>query len=63
VFPVVYRELVSDEEKELALGELVGAIRRDLSSGKIIRETTLNGKDFKHLTATGSQLLAGLILL
>jgi len=45
-------KLVSDEEKELVLGELVAAIRRDLLSRKIIRETTLNGKDFKHLTAT-----------
>lgn len=45
-------QMVSDEKKELALGELVAAIRRDLLSRRIITETTLRGEDFKHLTAT-----------
>ena len=43
---------VSDEQKELALGELVAAIRKDLLSRDIIKETTLSGKDFQHLVST-----------
>ncbi|MFL5814667.1 MAG: hypothetical protein ACJ763_13920 [Bdellovibrionia bacterium] len=43
---------VKDEEKELALGRLVLAIRKDMASGKILKKTNLSPEDFKHLQAT-----------
>ena len=42
----------SDEEKELALGTLVGEIRNDIIKQKLITSTTLTAKDFHHLTVT-----------
>jgi Pyruvate/2-oxoacid:ferredoxin oxidoreductase delta subunit len=42
----------TDAEKELALGELVLAVRKDLLSRKTVRETSLTAADFKHFRAT-----------
>ncbi len=39
----------TDDEKELSLGEFVLAIRKDMLSQKLLKETNLNSKDFKHL--------------
>jgi len=41
----------SDEEKELALGSFVLAIRKDLMARKPLNETKLKAEDFKHLKA------------
>lgn len=42
----------SDEEKEMALGGLILAIREDLISQKILSKTSLKPEDFKLLTST-----------
>jgi len=42
----------TDEEKEKALGELALAIRNDLLSRKIVRNTKLKPEDFKRLRPT-----------
>lgn len=42
----------SDEERERAVSDLVLAIRKDLLSKKIIKNTTLTPENFKHLIAT-----------
>jgi hypothetical protein len=39
----------SDEEKELAVGELVLAIRKDLLGRKRVLSTKLTAADFRHL--------------
>ncbi len=41
-----------DAKKERALGELVAAMRKDLLSGKRVKQTTLVAGDFRHLRAT-----------
>lgn len=42
----------SDAEKELAVGALIVAIRRDLLSRKVVKRSQLKASDFKHLVAT-----------
>jgi len=42
----------SDDEKEIAVGELILAIRKDLINRKPLRKTELKPEDFKHLKAT-----------
>jgi Pyruvate/2-oxoacid:ferredoxin oxidoreductase delta subunit len=42
----------SDPEKEKTLGELIVAIRKDLLSRKIIKNTNLTADDFMHIRAT-----------
>lgn len=42
----------SDEEKEKAVGELMLAIRKDLTSRKPLGKTNLTPRDFRHLKAT-----------
>jgi len=42
----------SDEIKEEAVGALIVAIRKDLLSRKIVKNTKLKAKDFRHLIAT-----------
>lgn len=44
--------LRTDEEKELAVGELVAAIRHDLVSRRIVKRTRLSAADFRHLAAS-----------
>lgn len=44
--------LPSDQEKEEALGELLLAIRKDLLSRKLVRQTALKASDFKLYRAT-----------
>ena len=39
----------TNEEKEKALGDFVASIRSDILSRKLVKETNLNGRDFKHL--------------
>ena len=39
----------SDEEKELALGAFVAAVRTDILSRNLVRRTQLTAADFKHL--------------
>ena len=41
-----------DEDKKLALGELVAAIRQDLLSRTTIKSTRLRASDFKHFGVT-----------
>lgn len=41
----------SYSSKEKAMGDLVAAIRKDLISRKLVKDTSLTGKDFKHLNA------------
>ena len=41
----------SDETKEKAMGDFVASIRNDLLSRKLVKKTSLVGKDFKHLNA------------
>jgi len=43
------QQLHSDEQKELALGAFVAAIREDMLSRKLVRKSKLSAKDFKHL--------------
>lgn len=42
----------SDEEKEMALGGLILAIREDLINQKVLSKTSLKPEDFKLLTST-----------
>jgi len=42
----------SDGAKELACGELIAAIRRDMLSRRVVARTALGGCDFKHFGAT-----------
>jgi len=42
----------SDEEKELAFGSFVAAIREDLLSRRLVRSGGLSAKDFRHLNAS-----------
>jgi len=42
----------SDSEKELAMGDLFAAIRKDVLRRKIVRSTALGAADFKHLRTT-----------
>ena len=42
----------SDEEKELTLGELILAIRKDLIGKKVLSRTQLKPGDFRILTST-----------
>jgi Pyruvate/2-oxoacid:ferredoxin oxidoreductase delta subunit len=41
----------SDEDKEIAFGELVVAFRNDLFSRKLFKKPKLSAKDFRHLKA------------
>jgi len=41
----------SNEVKEKAMGDFVASIRKDLLSRKLVRNTNLSWKDFKHLSA------------
>jgi Pyruvate/2-oxoacid:ferredoxin oxidoreductase delta subunit len=41
-----------DNVKELACGELIAAIRRDMLSRRVVARTELEGDDFKHFGAT-----------
>lgn len=41
----------TDEVKEKAMGDFVASIRNDLLSRKLVTNTNLCGKDFKHLNA------------
>jgi hypothetical protein len=41
----------TDEQKELAFGSFVAAIRDDLLSRKLVRAGGLSAKDFRHLNA------------
>ena len=41
-----------DNEKELACGALVEAVRRDLLKRTILKKTKLNAKDFQHFIST-----------
>ena len=45
------REACTDEQKEIALGAFVSAIREDLLSRGLVSKTSLTAKDFKHLHA------------
>ena len=38
-----------EKDKEAAMGEFVIAIRKDLLSRKLVRSTSLNAEEFKHL--------------
>jgi len=40
---------LSDEEKELALGNFIAMIRKDMLDQNITKKTKLEGKDYKHL--------------
>lgn len=42
----------NDSEKNLAVGNLILAIRKDMASGSFINLTELKASDFKHLRAT-----------
>lgn len=42
----------SHQEKEEALGALILAIRKDLISRKILSDTKLEPREFRHLTST-----------
>jgi hypothetical protein len=44
------RQVKSDEEKQLAFGAFVAAIREDLLSRKLVHTTRLSAKDFKHFS-------------
>ena len=44
--------LSTDEGKEEAFGELLLAVRKDLLSRKLVKQTTLNASDFKLYKAT-----------
>jgi len=44
--------LSPDDVKEKAMGDFVSSIRNDLLSRKLVKETNLSGKDFKHLNTT-----------
>lgn len=46
------KNVLSDEVKEKAMGDFVSSIRNDLLSRKLVKETNLSGKDFKHLNTT-----------
>ncbi len=46
------KERHSDEEKERALGELIIAIRRDLLSRKLVKQTRLEVSNFQRLVET-----------
>ena len=49
----VHTDKIHNEvEKEIALGELVLAIRNDLISRKVLSKTTLEPEDFRVLTST-----------
>ena len=41
-----------DNEKELACGALVEAVRKDLLSRRIVKGSKLNAKDFRHFVST-----------
>ena len=43
---------LSDKAKEIAFGELVVAIRKDLLKRRLVKKTNLTSKDFRHLRAT-----------
>ncbi len=43
----------TEEEQQKAMGEFVVAIRNDLLNRKIVDETKLSPKDFKHLKVVG----------
>jgi len=45
-------EVNTDAEKEIAVGDLMLAIRKDLISRKIVKQTNLKAKDFQNLSAT-----------
>lgn len=42
----------SDSVKELAMGEFVAAVRKDLLSRKLVNKTKLESRDFRHLGST-----------
>lgn len=42
------REAKSDEEKQLAFGAFVAAIRKNLLSRRLVQTTMLSAEDFKH---------------
>ncbi|MES2229626.1 MAG: hypothetical protein V4540_17935 [Pseudomonadota bacterium] len=44
------REAKSDEEKQLAFGAFVAAIRKDLLSRSLVHRTQLSAADFKHFS-------------
>jgi hypothetical protein len=41
----------TDTEKEEAAGELISAIRHDLLSRRLVKDTRLKAKDYRHLRA------------
>jgi len=43
----------SDTEQELAFGNFIVAIRRDLLSGELVNKTNLRAEDFRHLKPIG----------
>ncbi len=45
------QQIHTDEKKEAAMGAFVAAIRRDILSRKLVKKTTLEAADFKHLSA------------
>ena len=42
----------ADSTKELACGEFIVAIRKDMLSHRVVSKTNLHGTDFRHLRAT-----------
>jgi hypothetical protein len=48
------RQIKSDEEKQLAFGAFVAAIRNDLLSRSLVSTTKLSNKDFKHFSVNKS---------
>ena len=44
------REAELDDERQLAFGAFVAAIRGDLLSRKLVQKTSLSAKDFKHFS-------------
>ncbi len=49
------RERRSDAEKQLAFGEFVEAIRRDLLSRSLVHSTDLTAKDFRHFVVNAAK--------
>ena len=52
---VLQRQTVSDAVKQKAMGDFVAAIRIDLFSGKLVRDTDLTGDSFRHYTIASGQ--------
>ena len=43
---------VPDQEKELACGAVVEAVRKDLLARSVVKKSELGARDFRHFTAT-----------